>query len=64
MSEMTLSSRDRIRNSSPGGLRPSTLPHVRARQEVPDMGTIRVAPCSLSREPRDQCRNGCRAALK
>ena len=26
MSEMTLSSRHRIRNSSPGGLRPSTLP--------------------------------------
>ena len=25
--EMTLSSRHRIRNSSPGGLRPSTLPH-------------------------------------
>ena len=27
MIEMTLSSRHRIRNSSPGGLRPSTLPH-------------------------------------
>ena len=26
MNEMTLSSRHRIRNSSPGGLRPSTLP--------------------------------------
>ena len=26
MIEMTLSSRHRIRNSSPGGLRPSTLP--------------------------------------
>ena len=26
MSEMTLLSRHRIRNSSPGGLRPSTLP--------------------------------------
>ena len=26
MIEMTLSSRDQIRNSSPGGLRPSTLP--------------------------------------
>ena len=26
MSEMTLPSRHRIRNSSPGGLRPSTLP--------------------------------------
>ena len=28
MIEMTLSSRHRIRNSSPGGLRPSTLPSV------------------------------------
>ena len=28
MIEMTLSSRHRIRNSSPGGLRPSTLPLV------------------------------------
>ena len=27
------------------------------------MGIIRVAPCSLSREPRDQCGNGCRAIL-
>ena len=26
MSEMTLSSRHRVRNSNPGGLRPSTLP--------------------------------------
>ena len=26
MNEMTLPSRHRIRNSSPGGLRPSTLP--------------------------------------
>ena len=26
MNEMTLSSKHRIRNSSPGGLRPSTLP--------------------------------------
>ena len=34
MIEMTLSSRHRVRNSSPGGLRPSTLPlgHVGSPQ--------------------------------
>ena len=36
MNEMTLPSRHRIRNSSPGGLRPSTLPlgHWRSPQNI------------------------------
>ena len=32
MSEMTLPSRHRIRNSNPGGLRPSTTVHVHERK--------------------------------
>ena len=57
MIEMTLSSRHRIRNSSPDGLRPSTLPlsnrggprvvvstaafHARVRGSVPGLGGLK-----------------------
>ena len=60
MNEMTLSSRHRIRNSSPGGLRPSTLPlgHVGSPQyrplHVDGGGTFLFLSNRRDREPNPE----------
>ena len=56
MNEMTLSSRHRIRNSRPGGLRPSTLPfgHRGSPQHVDGEETILFLSNRRYREPNPE----------
>ena len=67
MIEMTLSSRHRIRNSSPGGLRPSTLPlgHVDGEETIlaetgnrtPDSGVKGSGANHYPRAPAPKMKN-------